>query len=316
MSSPYNPNNPPSGGNPDVAIMISVIVALFAMGICSYIRYKIGLKESDGSRTGSPPLRNPNTAAMIALGPNGVRYLNGIPVRNNVVQMVLTDSNAAMSALGPNGVQYRNGIPVRDNIVQMVLPNPNSIIWHQNGIPIESINVAQLPEPNYTHPSAPFPIEPNRNVDNSSAFQQQQEESAQNERFQKILSSVIHKKVRSKKKNQFDSDKDDDSDSSAISLCEIPSGDDDDSINESMRSCKSDLLVETLRSIRNGLNLNADSLNYSSKSCPICCEDYRKGDDIVWSKNHECKHTFHTDCITQWLMNHDECPLCRNQYLV
>ena len=46
------------------------------------------------------------------------------------------------------------------------------------------------------------------------------------------------------------------------------------------------LFVNTLRSIKSSLNFNtADgngSLGYSSKTCPICCEDYVKGDDIAW----------------------------------
>jgi hypothetical protein len=88
-------------------------------------------------------------------------------------------------------------------------------------------------------------------------------------------------------------------------------------ITESERGEKSDLLIETLRSIRDGLqlNINSSDVDYSSKTCTICCEDYESGDDIVWSKNRKCKHAFHTECIIQWLMDHDDCPMCRNNYL-
>jgi len=83
---------------------------------------------------------------------------------------------------------------------------------------------------------------------------------------------------------------------------------------------KGDLFVNTLRSIRSSLNFNtADdngSLRYSPKTCPICCEDYVKGDDIAWSKNERCCHAFHTKCIAEWLMDHNDCPMCRNIYLV
>mmetsp|Transcript_4812 Transcript_4812/g.7259 ORF Transcript_4812/g.7259 Transcript_4812/m.7259 type:complete len:102 (-) Transcript_4812:482-787(-) len=54
---------------------------------------------------------------------------------------------------------------------------------------------------------------------------------------------------------------------------------------------------------------------YSPQSCPVCCEDYKKGDDIVWSRNDGCHHVFHLDCIMTWLMQHDNCPLCRLDYL-
>ncbi len=80
---------------------------------------------------------------------------------------------------------------------------------------------------------------------------------------------------------------------------------------------KDDILIETLRSIRSSLNITIvdDSSLYSPKSCPICCDDYAKGDDIAWSKNEQCCHAFHTDCIIEWLMNHDDCPICRSNYL-
>ncbi len=55
---------------------------------------------------------------------------------------------------------------------------------------------------------------------------------------------------------------------------------------------------------------------YSPKSCPICLEEYKVDDDIVWSKNDQCPHAFHLDCILDWLMDHDQCPLCRGEYLI
>jgi hypothetical protein len=60
---------------------------------------------------------------------------------------------------------------------------------------------------------------------------------------------------------------------------------------------------------------SAPSSAYSVNECPICCEDYARGDDIAWSKNEACCHAYHTDCILEWLMNHDDCPMCRNNYL-
>ena len=54
---------------------------------------------------------------------------------------------------------------------------------------------------------------------------------------------------------------------------------------------------------------------YSPKSCPICLEEYKVGDEIAWSKNEECPHAFHFDCILEWLLKHDECPLCRGDFL-
>ena len=84
---------------------------------------------------------------------------------------------------------------------------------------------------------------------------------------------------------------------------------------------KNDIIIQTLRSIRSTLklsNTDADSLHntlYSPRTCPICCEDYRKGDDIAWSKNEKCCHAFHTDCIVPWLIENVDCPLCRSDYI-
>lgn len=49
--------------------------------------------------------------------------------------------------------------------------------------------------------------------------------------------------------------------------------------------------------------------------CPVCWEEYVENDKICWSQNPQCNHTFHIECIQPWLMQHDQCPLCRNNYL-
>ena len=83
---------------------------------------------------------------------------------------------------------------------------------------------------------------------------------------------------------------------------------------------KDDVYVASLRSLRDGMGISVrdtvdeDSL-YTPRCCPICCEDYRKGDDIAWSRNEECHHAYHVDCILQWLMENDDCPMCRAQYI-
>jgi len=45
--------------------------------------------------------------------------------------------------------------------------------------------------------------------------------------------------------------------------------------------------------------------------CSICMMDVKKGDKISELK---CKHTFHTDCIMQWLKEYNyKCPVCRKE---
>lgn len=57
--------------------------------------------------------------------------------------------------------------------------------------------------------------------------------------------------------------------------------------------------------------------NHTAASCvcPICLGEFEQNEEVCKSKNVECQHFFHLDCMMQWLMHHDECPLCRTDYL-
>lgn len=52
-----------------------------------------------------------------------------------------------------------------------------------------------------------------------------------------------------------------------------------------------------------------DSTNTGENICPICLGGYKQGDMLVVSKN--CSHSFHKNCILEWLEKHDDCPNCR-----
>jgi hypothetical protein len=49
--------------------------------------------------------------------------------------------------------------------------------------------------------------------------------------------------------------------------------------------------------------------------CAICLNAYEIGEEICWSKNSHCRHVFHHECIEEWLLKHDNCPCCREDYL-
>ena len=49
--------------------------------------------------------------------------------------------------------------------------------------------------------------------------------------------------------------------------------------------------------------------------CAICLEHYEEGDEICWSHNRHCDHVFHQECIVEWLGHHNECPICRQDFL-
>jgi len=54
---------------------------------------------------------------------------------------------------------------------------------------------------------------------------------------------------------------------------------------------------------------------YTVESCFICLENYEVGEKIFWSRNDQCSHSFHSTCMLRWLMDHNNCPLCREDYL-
>lgn len=91
---------------------------------------------------------------------------------------------------------------------------------------------------------------------------------------------------------------------------------DDESSNKVVTD-KDNFMIEPLKSFRLSRRSLAHSTSsiYSSKECPICLETYKENDEICWSRNRNCTHAFHLDCMVDWLMIHDDCPLCRSNYL-
>ena len=62
-------------------------------------------------------------------------------------------------------------------------------------------------------------------------------------------------------------------------------------------------------------NTTSDELDVS-RTCSICLCEYEHGDGICYSRNDQCVHRFHTNCAVAWFAKHEECPICRAQYLV
>jgi hypothetical protein len=51
--------------------------------------------------------------------------------------------------------------------------------------------------------------------------------------------------------------------------------------------------------------------------CAICLSHFKPQQLVSVSNNSSCQHIFHKDCMVDWLMkNHDNCPMCREVYLV
>jgi hypothetical protein len=50
-------------------------------------------------------------------------------------------------------------------------------------------------------------------------------------------------------------------------------------------------------------------------TCDICLLEYQVGDAVAWSPNLDCTHTYHRDCVLDWLVRKPTCPNCRHDYL-
>jgi hypothetical protein len=52
-------------------------------------------------------------------------------------------------------------------------------------------------------------------------------------------------------------------------------------------------------------------------ACAICLSPFKSQQLVCESNNSLCRHIFHKDCMVDWLMkNHDDCPMCREVYLI
>jgi hypothetical protein len=50
-------------------------------------------------------------------------------------------------------------------------------------------------------------------------------------------------------------------------------------------------------------------------ACDICLLEYQVGEEVAWSPNLECSHSYHKDCVLDWLVRKPTCPNCRHDYL-
>lgn len=46
----------------------------------------------------------------------------------------------------------------------------------------------------------------------------------------------------------------------------------------------------------------------NAERCPVCLEDFLHRDEIATCK---CKHAFHFSCLTTWLKEQQNCPVCK-----
>lgn len=51
-----------------------------------------------------------------------------------------------------------------------------------------------------------------------------------------------------------------------------------------------------------------DISKFKEKICVICLEDFKQNDNYILL---QCIHFFHDDCIKEWILNKNICPICK-----
>lgn len=108
---------------------------------------------------------------------------------------------------------------------------------------------------------------------------------------------------------------------------------------ESRESCIEDMIVTRVWQRRDGesascFTLSSDDLPLGTSSqptigeslecsdectksdCLICLHPLEEGQSVAESKHNSCRHVFHAQCLKNWLLNSDCCPICRAKYFV
>ena len=82
-----------------------------------------------------------------------------------------------------------------------------------------------------------------------------------------------------------------------------------------------EIINEKYDEIKNDLpdlfKLDKDKLiklkNANNQQCIICLEDFKIGSQCLYLN---CLHLFHSSCIVNWLLEHNNCPICKEDYKI
>eukprot|EP00792_Barthelona_sp_PAP020_P001521 TRINITY_DN12422_c0_g1_i1.p1 TRINITY_DN12422_c0_g1~~TRINITY_DN12422_c0_g1_i1.p1 ORF type:complete len:203 (-),score=39.71 TRINITY_DN12422_c0_g1_i1:104-673(-) len=50
------------------------------------------------------------------------------------------------------------------------------------------------------------------------------------------------------------------------------------------------------------------TLDLIGENCPICFGEYKEESELI---SLPCQHTFHSECLIEWLKQNNTCPICR-----
>ncbi|CAH1423660.1 unnamed protein product [Lactuca virosa] len=70
------------------------------------------------------------------------------------------------------------------------------------------------------------------------------------------------------------------------------------------------LSADSISSLRSVVYKIQNNQNGSSDTCVICRLDYEDGENLILLS---CKHSYHSECITNWLQINKVCPVCSTE---
>lgn len=59
---------------------------------------------------------------------------------------------------------------------------------------------------------------------------------------------------------------------------------------------------------------NKNHTEEPKKDCSICQTSFQEDDLVSWSPSPQCCHVYHHMCLKRWLLEHSECPSCRQSF--
>ena len=157
----------------------------------------------------------------------------------------------------------------------------------------------------------------NRNAERHRANSQSNTTRTDQEREERRAFILTHVIVEHRSKHTNSSDEED-------ILAEEKDGNKEERKSDSSGSSRQTIPIGSLRNLFQGLVGNSDSNTLKGVSisslgnhelCAICLEGYNDNEEICRSRNKKCPHKFHLDCMVNWLMDHEQCPICRLPYL-
>ena len=91
---------------------------------------------------------------------------------------------------------------------------------------------------------------------------------------------------------------------------------DKDCCNQAPESSYSSQQRDSTTPLNEAPNLHNNETTRDGAVCDICLANFQVGSYVAWSKNANCRHAFHVDCVLDWLLQQPTCPTCRQDYII